>query len=260
MCHDQTSHQPRAYPPRSRIHILKFIIFIREFYIKGLCKVLTEVVGSSRLKCLKILHHWFKSIGLNCTCKFFMFRFFSFVMIHCHKMRNKIWIHFHHFSRFNIGFFSCSMSRMSFLPEKFCTPEENSRSHLPSHHICPLIYKEWQITMWFNPISITISDNRFWSWSDNQLFLQFRLRIYDNPFAIFIIFQPIVRHDRTFFGKSLYMVCFFTKKRFWDKKWEVGILMPGCLKHRIKHISNIFPDRVSIRFNHHTPSYRGVFS
>ena len=188
-----------------------------------------------------------------------MFRFFSFVMIHCHKMRNKIWIHFHHFSRFNISFLSRSVCSMPFLPKKFRTSKENPSSHLPSYHICPLIYEQWQITMWLDPISITISDNRFWSRSNNQLFLQFCIRIHDNTFPIFVIFESIMSYYRTFFGKSIYMVRFFTKKRFWDKKREIGILMSSCLKHRIKHISNIFPDRVSIRFNHHTPSHRRIF-
>ena len=188
-----------------------------------------------------------------------MKRFFSLIMINSHKVTHKIWVYSKHSSRFNISFFWCGMCGMSFLSEKFCTSQENSRSHLPSHNICPLIDHKWQITIWVNPISIRIPDNSLWSRTNNKFFLEFSFWINDN-FSVFRIFESIMGNYRTLLCKSSNMRCFLGKIRFWDKEGEISILMSGFFDHLIKNVSHIFPNCISIRLDNHTSSHGWIFS
>ena len=51
--------------------------------------------------------------------------------------------------------------------------------------------------------------------------------------AIFSLFQAMMRHDGTFFSKTVDMLCFLFKVAQRNEKRKIGIHMPGILKHFI---------------------------
>ena len=67
--HDQSAHKPRRNSPTRCPRVLKFILLVDEFDIKGLCEILPEEMRSSGLQGLAILHHSLDAIGFLCTCE-----------------------------------------------------------------------------------------------------------------------------------------------------------------------------------------------
>src|SRR6185503_6863520 len=67
-----------------------------------------------------------------------------------------------------------------------------------------------------------------------------------------------MRDDSAFLGKTLGMLLFFFEKRFRYKKREVSVLMACRLEHIVQCTLHLFPDRVTIRFDHHTAAHGAV--
>lgn len=76
---------------------------------------------------------------LKGTGKTFVSRFHTLDNRNCHIFFCKITINMQHLLCFRFCFFTSCMSRMTFLPQKFCRAEEQTGTHFPAHYICPLI-------------------------------------------------------------------------------------------------------------------------
>ena len=69
-----------------------------------------------------------------------------------------------------------------------------------------------------------------------------------------------MRNHCAFLGKAFGVFLFFFEKRFRHKKREIGVLMPGRLKHIVERTLHLFPDRKTIRLDDHAAANSRVFS
>ncbi|OPZ11773.1 MAG: hypothetical protein BWZ06_01645 [Bacteroidetes bacterium ADurb.BinA261] len=147
------------------------------------------------------------------------------------------------------------MSRMSFLPKKFGSTEEKTRTHFPANHIRPLVDKQRKIAIRLNPIFIGAPDNGFGSGTNHKFFFEFGFGIDNYATAVGCIFQTIMSNHSTFFSKTFHMFGFATQIRFWNKKRKIGINMSGFFKHIVELSLHFFPNCITVRFDDHTATY-----
>ena len=187
---------------------------------------------SSRLQSTSILHHGFDTVGFFRSCKTFVGGFFTSQYGYSHKLFGKSGVNFQHLFRLKNRFFTTCVGGVSFLPQKFSSSEEKAGTHFPTHHICPLVYQQRQVSVGLYPVFVGTPNNSFRRRANDEFFFQFGFGIH-HQFARFIriIFEAIVRNHSTFFGESLSIFFFGFKKAFRHKKGEIGVLMPCFLKH-----------------------------
>ena len=58
--------------------------------------------------------------------------------------------------------------------------------------------------------------------------------------------------------KSFYMIFLFLKKRFRNKDWHIHVLYACLFKSSVQFVLDIFPDRISCRFNCHAAFNAGI--
>ena len=142
----------------------------------------------SGLKGFPVLHHRLDSQGIQCPGKTFRFTLMPHNHRHSHPFFGKLSIYTNHFLSFLNGFLFRRVSRVSFLPQEFSSTQKHTRTHLPTHHVSPLVTEDRKITIRLNPVFISIPNNRFRSRTNNIFLLQFGSRIHNYPTSIRIIF------------------------------------------------------------------------
>src|SRR5205807_7431002 len=101
---------------------------------------------------------------------------------------------------------------MPFLPEKFGGTQEQRGTLLPAHHVIPLIYQDWQVTVALYPPGIAIANNGFAGGTDGQWFFQ--------------LFTASTRHPCHLRRKSFDVLRFFLQKTTRNEQREVCIDYP----------------------------------
>ena len=146
---------------------------------------------------------------------------------------------------------------MTFLPQKFRCTQENTRTHLPPHHIRPLIDLERQVAIRLHPSGESLSNNRFRSRANYHRLHQ---RTGGDKLSLFILFKAGMRHNRTFLGKAIYMLCLLSDITYRYQHREISILHVFRFYHTIKCFLDIFPQGVTVRFDNHATAHRRIFS
>ena len=208
MSHNQCTHQTSRNTPWSSPNILHLVFLVNELNIECLCKVLSQKVGSTTLQCFSVLHHGFYCVSVKCTCKTFIGWFHSLYNGNSHIFFCKFTIYIQHSDCFFLCFFTGSMSGMSLLPQEFGSTQEKTGTHFPTENVRPLVTENRQVTVWLNPVLISIPDDCFWCRTDNQFLFQFSCRIYYNSWTVFRILQTIMCYYGTLFRKPFYVFCF----------------------------------------------------
>mmetsp|Transcript_55985 Transcript_55985/g.99382 ORF Transcript_55985/g.99382 Transcript_55985/m.99382 type:complete len:271 (-) Transcript_55985:180-992(-) len=139
------------------------------------------------------------------------------------------------------------------LPKELGRAEESSGSHLPAHHICPLIDLEGQVAVRLDPSLEHVPDHRFRRWPHDQLLLQLCVWVWLHTLAVYLRSKPMVRDDSTFLGKTIHMLSLLAEERHWNEQWEVRVLRACCLDTFVKILTKRFPYRHAIRLDYHTP-------
>ena len=213
-------------------------------------------MACSCLKRATILHHRFNAIRINCSWKTLAISLASLQNRHRHPSFCKVGVDLEHFHRLFNRFFARRMSRVTFLPKKFCCPQKKSSTHFPANNIRPLIDQQRQITITLNPLCVCRADDCFRSWSNNQRFFQFAC---GNKFPIGSHLKSVMRDDRTFLCESIDMRRLFFQERYRNEKRKIGVAMPCLFEHSIQDALHIFPDRISPRLDDHAPTHGGIF-
>ncbi|CAB4711194.1 unannotated protein [freshwater metagenome] len=65
------------------------------------------------------------------------------------------------------------VSAVAFLPQELASPQKQSGSKLPTHHIRPLIQQERQVSIGLNPFGHVLADNRFRGGPHNHRLIEF---------------------------------------------------------------------------------------
>ena len=145
VCHDQCSDETCRYAPRSSPYILRLIVLVQILYLKGLGEVLTEEVTGTALKCLTILHHSLDGICVEGTCKTLCLTLHTLDHGYCHPLFSELGIDLQHQLGLLLCLFTGGMSRMTFLPEELRSTQERTSTHLPAHHVTPLVTHQGQV-------------------------------------------------------------------------------------------------------------------
>src|SRR5690606_28022599 len=125
-----------------------------------LCEVLSKKVRSTSLKSFSITHHCFDAISSNGTGKALPLCLFSGQNWQSQPLLGQLLVVSENQPRLALCFVAGCMGSMSFLPEKFSCSKEQSGSHFPANHICPLVDEDRQVSPGLNPLSEHIVDNR----------------------------------------------------------------------------------------------------
>src|SRR5204863_297486 len=97
------------------------------------------------------------------------------------------------------------VNSVALLPEKFSCPQKQTRPHLPTNDVCPLIDEDRQIAIRLHPSCVAGADDRFRSRPNHERFCQRTGRFH---FSISVHLQPGVGYDGAFFGEAFDMVRF----------------------------------------------------
>ena len=88
--HDDAPDQTGRYAPGGVVWVSLFIITVQVGNVKGLGKMLSEVMGSTGLQSLSVMHQRFHGIGCGSAREFFFFAFLS----NDNRNRHNIFCHF----------------------------------------------------------------------------------------------------------------------------------------------------------------------
>ena len=256
MRHHERTYQAGAHTPTGSPYIFLLVFLTQEFYFKSFSEILPEEMRSASLERLAILHQCFNTISVFSARKSFTRRFNSPHYGKGHIFFREFSINFQHFFCFLHCFLCSGMRGMTFLPEKFSRTEEKPCTHFPTHHVGPLVHQDGQVAVTLDPVLVGIPDNGFTGGTHHQFFFQFCLGI-NNQFSLVIgiSLQAVMCYHRAFLGKTFGIFFFSFKKAFGNKEREIGILVTGILEHFVQHITHIFPEGITIRFNDHTSPY-----
>jgi hypothetical protein len=106
---------------------------------------------------------------------------------------------------------------MTLLPEKLGSTEKKPGTHFPTNHVGPLVTKDRQVPVRFDPSLVAVPDDGFTGWTHYQFFFKTCRRIHHHAGTVGIGHQPVMRYNGTLFGKSFYMFGLPAQKRFWYK-------------------------------------------
>ena len=148
---------------------------------------------------------------------------------------------------------------MALLPEELGRTQEQTRTHLPTHDVGPLVAQDRQVTIRLDPVLISIPDDRLRRRTHDQLLLQLGSRIDYYALPLGVILQAIVRHHGALLGEALYVVSLAREERLGDKEREIGILVSRLLEHLIECLVHLLPDGITIGFDHHTAAHGRIF-
>ena len=157
--HDQRAHQSGAHTPRSGPGIFWLVLFVEERHFERLAEVLAQEVGRAALKGFAVLHHGLYRVGVEGTGKSLGLTLHTLNHWNCHVFLGKLCINLQHQLSTLLCLFFRGMGSVSFLPEKLCCAQEQAGTHLPAHHVAPLVAQDWQVAVGFDPVLIGVPDN-----------------------------------------------------------------------------------------------------
>ena len=254
--HDERTHQTGRDTPTRSPYILVFILFIEELYVEGLGEVLTEEMGGTGLQGLTVLHHSLNTIRIECSGEALVRRLDTFDDRNSHYVLRKVRIDIEHLSCVVLGFLFGSMGGVSLLPEELSRTQEKTRTHLPTHDVTPLVTEDRQVAIGRDPVLIGGPDDGLGGRTDDEFFLEFRLRVYDHAATVGIVHQTMVGHNGALFGKALYVLRFAAKERLRDEEREIGVFDTFLFEPTVELRLNLFPDRIAVGLDDHTAADR----
>ena len=210
---------------------------------------------STALESLTVLHHRLNRIGIQRTSETFSLTLHTLYDRDSKPLLSEVSIDTQHGLCLLLSLLTCSVSRVTLLPEELRRAEERTCTHLPTHNITPLVAHQWQIAPRVNPVLISIPDDGLTGRTDNQLFLQLCVRVNLHSIAILCSLQTIVSNHGTLLGESLYVLSLTREEALRNQHWEVSILHTCLLKHLVKLCLNLLPDSIAVWLDNHTTTY-----
>ena len=235
--HHQSADQTRGHSPArvpGEVHTAGFRL---EFQIERFGEVLTEVVRRSCLQRLVVLHHAFARVGSQRAGESLRVCLQPSDHGHRHPAFHEVAINAEHAPSFFLCLVVGCMGGVAFLPEELERAQEESRAHLPTHNVRPLIDQHRQIAIALDPLGVHRVDDRLRCRTDNQWLFQ--------------LFAAAVGDDSSLRRKSLYVLGFLVQEAFGDEEREVRVLMTRVFEHCVELVLHPLPDPVAARPDYH---------
>ena len=213
-------------------------------------------MGGTGLQGFTVLHHGFNTICIECSGEALVRRLDTFDDRNSHHALGEVGIYIEHLSCVVLGFLFGRMGGVSLLPEELGRTEEEAGTHLPAHDVTPLVTEDRQIPIGRDPVLIGGPDDGLGSRTDDEFFLQFRLRVYDHAATVGVVHQTMVGHNGALFGKALYVLRFAAKERLRDEEREIGVFDTFLFEPTVELRLNRFPNRIAVGLDDHTSADR----
>ena len=162
-----------------------------------------------------------------------------------HPLLGKLLVNMDHLRGLLDGLLARGVRRMALLPQELSRAQEQTRAHLPAHHVGPLVAEDRQVAVGLNPVLIGVPDDRLRRRTHDQFLLQLGIGIDHDALAVGIVFQAVVRHHGALLGETLDMV---------------GVLMPRILEHPVQRGLHLLPDCIAVGFDDHAPTDGRILS
>ncbi len=212
MAHYHGAHQTGGHAPRRGPYIFGLVIPVYESHIESLGEVLTKEVACARLERLAILHHRLDGIGVDGSGETLVGALDATHHGHSEVFLGKSGIDLQHLLGFILRFLACGVGGMPLLPQEFRGAQEHSGTHLPAHHIGPLVAEDREVTVGGDPVAVCVPDDGLGSRTDDKLLLQARLRIDHHAVAGRVVFQTVMGHNSALLGETLHMLRFLAEE------------------------------------------------
>ncbi len=229
MGHDESADEPRRDAPRSRPGIFLIAAFVSESDLAGFGEILPEKMGRARLQRFAILHHRFDGIGRDRPGETLCGGLLPADDGHRQIVVAKIAIYIRASAAvFFFGLFGWSHGQYGLLATGIRSVRKNIRVRI-SHRTT---FAHWLMSNGrsrYDSIHLEneCADDHFRSGADDERFFQLAR---GHEFAVGAFFEPMMRHDGAFFGKSLDVLRFFFQKAQRDEEREIGVLMARGLE------------------------------
>ena len=141
--HEKPAEEARRGAPAGRVGVVAAPTVGLELNVEGLCEVLAQLVARRHLESLAIFHHAFESHGVGGASETLGRRLDPDVGGHGHVRANELVVDLEvdaasECGRVGVG----RVCRVSLLPQELARAQKHPRSHLPAHHIGPLIEQQ----------------------------------------------------------------------------------------------------------------------
>ena len=147
MRHDEGTHQSGADAPGGRPGILGLVLLVEELHLESLAEVLSQEMAGAALQGLAVLHHRLDGIGIQGSGEALCFALHALNDGHGHIVLCKLSIDLEHQLSTLLSLFASGMSRVAFLPKEFAGAQEQTGTHLPTHHVAPLVDQQRQVAI-----------------------------------------------------------------------------------------------------------------
>ena len=125
------------------------------------------------------------------------------------------------------------MEGVTFLPEKLRRAHEETRPHLPAHHVGPLVDQHGQVAIRADPFLIERTDDRLAGGPHSE--------------RLFELIVSSARHPGYFRGKAFDMLRLLHQVALRNEQREVHVLVPGRFDHRVEGVADVGPQRAHLR-------------
>jgi hypothetical protein len=98
------------------------------------------------------------------------------------------------------------MGAVAFLPQKFGRTQKHACTHLPAHHVGPLVAQHGQIAITVYPVLICSPYDGLRCRTHYKLLFEACVGVNDNAVAVGVVFQTVVGNYGTLFGKAFDML------------------------------------------------------
>ena len=98
-------------------------------------------------KRLAILHQCFDSVGVECTSKALIGTLHALDYRQGHILLGKLAVEVDHLLGLVLGLLTGGMSSVTLLPKELGSAEKQAGTHLPTHHIGPLVAQDGQVAV-----------------------------------------------------------------------------------------------------------------
>jgi hypothetical protein len=220
--------------------------------------VTSNALAKSRLQCLSILHHRFDTERVIGSGKTLAFGLHTAHHGHGHPALGELGVNVQHLLGLFHGFCLGGMRRVSLLPQKLCGAEEQARAHLPPDHIRPLVHKKRQVSVTLNPSLVGFPDDGLRRGTHNQLLFKLGLGVYNDPFSVWVVFEPVVGDHGALLGESFNVGRLFTQVALRDEQRKIRIHVTGVLELAVEHLFHPLPNGETIGFDNHAPFHIAV--
>ena len=220
----------------------QLVISACELDTESLGKTVAEIVGSTCLKCLTIVHKCLDSIGSLSACELITVGLSALNYGHSQILLTEVSIAVEHtLCLFDSLLGRSFMDSMTLLPQEFSGTKERTGSLFPSYNAYPLVIQLGQVAVAVYDISIVLAEQSLGSRSYAESVLK--------------LLASAVSYPCNFGSKALNVILFLLEKALGDKHRHTNILVTQCLETGIEYLLYVLPDSVAIGSYYHTALY-----